>query len=521
MNAEPRDYSQALPVELWRECFEHLSMKDYKELNQTCRFFNEIAKPFVFKRFKLTIEVRAPTHEFSQNHFKVANKHIKPFVAIANDPSRASCVREIRVAYFVDRIERGWKLGKEAIEAVTAKYVDAFVDNVPKFIGLRRVIYGECQQPINKRMLAAVASLPLLDEATFNSARFGLHKLDPRFRVCSLSIENYKADKTTAGARSKTLDIVAGDNLEKLCLRSTIYSHKIFASLTALGECTRLRVLKFQLMPQQVDVLYNFLACCPNLETLCWEPARVHGRFLPEHVPIALPPLPPTSIPRLRFCQGPAILIKLFVRGRPLDSVAVDNFFERDADFDSIIHAISQTSRPVVRLFYAHLKFNAAVIELIASLFPGLTRLFLEWDSTFHFNEEHPSFFESEVNTGMPPQEDPEEMLQPTFMHDSYMRFIHWVALGQIKLPAKLEKLYLDARLQWLLTISHLSRDDPRNQRYSVARAKYLFSLVSKKYPAFKGLVIGEVADEHQGDVMAWLKHGHGASAEWRYHPPP
>ena len=532
---ESRDHTQMLPIDVWRECLDLLAMEEYLSLYQTSWFFNGIATPLVYRRIKYAYEVEMLSHHMAQQHLKGVKRQIRHFVNLAEDASRSAWVRECRLIYSLKIPTKSSDDYRVNAEKAYATYVEAFITHIKKFTNLRRV-YFDFNRNMDKKIMAALSSLPHLEEVGLRAVKFGAHQLQPRLNIRKLCITNGRTDRNP-NPTAKTLDILANDCLEEMDLDSKVYTPKIFASLTAHGSSQCLRDLRFSMDPEDVDLLYRFLETCPNLESICWTSYK-RDYWCTEDFPSTLERLPASSMPRLKSYSGPNVAAKAFIPGRPVEKVTLNNDRSHNQEWTQTLRAVSLSTGTITYLSFEGVDCNYDSLNIIVEMFPDLTQLCLGWGNDIMFPEENPHNIQSDVNSRIA-HTSQGPSLQPKSFHASYMvcltflRFdfctydssqsiVHWAALGRIRLPPKLELLHLLGDFQFRFIMSAMlagpeesdvqlegyfeQQEEADGQLYSMARAKYIFAMLSERYPALKTLLTGDREQRRFSDRLSWRK---------------
>ncbi|KDR69359.1 hypothetical protein GALMADRAFT_230833 [Galerina marginata CBS 339.88] len=488
--------TRALPSEIWTECFAHLSMAEHKRLTQTCHFFHDICLSFIFKsityRSKLLCEYDSFPSQLEQLY-----QQMEWFNRIALNPQRACLVRKCTLVYSFylgpniqpDRAE-GAKLANNV-------FLEALLRALPLFINLKE-FHVNFHNIMDMVILAALAVHPNLKLVSFPQVEFGIHHLSPRLKLQKLLLGNPREDLRDGNNSENFLDLFSAPHLELVEVMSRTYSHKLFRALAMQGASHNLLYLSFEFKLDDIDVLYTFLATCPNLRYINWD--LRHGRPSgPDDVP-HVPPLLQSTIPRLQAYQGGSAAAGAWIPGRPVWKAVVHGTWDKSTvvEMQDIFQKMSLSTGPVTDLELSTFAFPE-VFEPISTHFPELKRLHLGFASHGLFPEQDPRDIalgtDGKVSLRVPEPEPATplvvEELLPRYTHWIYMTILHWIAHQKCSLPLQIEELYL-------CTTLFVPSNEKEERVFRYAGRSYplrvvhsIFATLSILYPALQSVVVG------------------------------
>ncbi|KDR69349.1 hypothetical protein GALMADRAFT_145721 [Galerina marginata CBS 339.88] len=519
-----QNYATILPVEIWRECFMHLGISEHAKLAGTCHFFRGICRSFIFKSIPLSFQIEffrfTPSYRITRQLERMTD-NIGRFTKLAMSPQYAPLVRKCTLSYYL-------RIHTKTVEAVAKRvkdeyesFIQAIVNYIPRFVNLREIEIN-CTKKMDRRVLAVLATLPQVEKLSLVSVQFGVHQLKSQIKVKKLWIDNSRSDDNPNKA-AKRLEIFSAEHLEELSVVSTAYAPKIFLALMNQGSLKNLTRLAFELNSTDLDVLYAFLAICPNLESIETSFGRYYGYY--DANDIAFPDLPPSTLPLLRSFSGQNPVAKIFVPGRPVKKVSLEQFvWPKDRDYSELQDMMSYLLRstgPVTDLAVERLRCTPELMAMLATQFPNLTRLKLGLSclKVFPADDPHSKRLElaeatelvfHDAGSGASPSSD---VMVPDDVHTVYMTLLHWIAHKRIVLPRNLETLHLRDESSFLsspherMSIVFYDSDSesmdpwpPKEKPYTFAVAKSIFDAVSTQYPALQRLVIRDVEN------LQWCK---------------
>ncbi|KDR69323.1 hypothetical protein GALMADRAFT_145699 [Galerina marginata CBS 339.88] len=514
-----QNYATVLPVEIWRECFMLLGVTEHKKLAKTCRFFHDVCLAFIFKSITLSSQIAfykySAPQEITRQLEKLTND-IGLFTKLAMSPQYAPHVRKCTLRYSLrlstSTVKDVAKLAKDAYES----FIQAFVKCIPRLVNVQEIAIG-CMKKMDKRVLAVLATLPHVEKLSLTSVRFGVHQLKSQIKVKKLWIRNSMSDANPNKA-AKRLELFSAEHLQELSVSSRAYAPKIFLALTNQGPLKNLVCLAFDLNSTNLDVLYPFLAMCPNIESI-----RVDFGSYNEVKHIAFPSLPRSTIPLLRSFSGQDSIAKIFLPGRPVKKVSLVQFRrhnDRDcSEMKDMMPYFLRSTGPVIDLAVASLMCTPELMALLAAHLPDLTRLKLGLSCLKVFPAENPHRHQLEqVKATELVAHDPgsvashsSDVMLPVYAHAVYMTLLHWTAHKRIVLPRSLETLHLVDEFSFMSFQLESDLDDDSTDRntqegsYTFAMAESIFDAVSLQYPALQRLIVGSVEDG-----MEWYKSAMG-----------
>ncbi|KAF8876126.1 hypothetical protein CPB84DRAFT_1752493 [Gymnopilus junonius] len=153
---------------------------------------------------------------------------IKQLKAFARSPRHVAVIRECVLSYSIRLATRANKAASDKGRKAYTPFVDAFVECLPLFANLKKVDVAEFMLKMDKKILAALASHPSLEEVSLSTVRFGVHLLKPRIKLKRLSISNSDWKDCNPNSSSKYLDMFSGEKLESLSASTTVYAPKFF-----------------------------------------------------------------------------------------------------------------------------------------------------------------------------------------------------------------------------------------------------------------------------------------------------
>lgn len=397
------NYASRLPFEIWRECFLLLSLFDHRNLSGTCRFFYDICLPFVFKSISYSSNIQYRKHSEPKDidhQLSNLNKNISRMNAVSSDPRLAPLVRAINLHYSLHLYKYSEDVVVKAAKDAYGPFVQTFVQAVTRFVNLRQVNI-DFQKNMDKAILTVLASLPHLDVVLFTSARFSAHTLKPRLKLKTLVIDNTRLRPMrldpNPNSSAKLLDIVSVERLE--CIQSYSWTNtpKLFRALTRQGISSCLVNLTFQLRAEDVDVLYPFLVTCPNLLYLSIDSEDYPSSRLPP-----LPPLPQSTIPRLKYLRCPCAVAEAFVPGRAIIKLWLTHpsFYTEYYSLDKIrdiIPKISQIAGHLITLDIQNMVPFPDAFGLITTHLPRLQKLRLGFGYRRVVMKEDPNIIDLET----------------------------------------------------------------------------------------------------------------------------
>lgn len=187
-------------------------------------------------------------------------------------------------------------------------------------------MYVVSNKNLEKTLLAALATLPDLDELGMGPMRFGVHQLSKgaRIQVRKLGIFNNSSDYNP-NKSATVLGVFSGGRLEDLTILSRVYSLRIVGALIQQNHCTLLKSFRLKLHPQDIKHLIPFLVSFPNLESIDICLVK-HNARLQSYVsiPNPLPRLPRSALLRLKSFSGVEKLATMIVPGRPVQNVTIE-----------------------------------------------------------------------------------------------------------------------------------------------------------------------------------------------------
>ncbi|KAF8912217.1 hypothetical protein CPB84DRAFT_1841895 [Gymnopilus junonius] len=430
--------------------------------------------------------------------------------AVSSDARLAPLIRTINLCYSSHLYKHS---EDEVVKAANDSYkpfVQTFIQVCSKFVNLRQVNI-DFDKNMDKTILISLASLPHLDVIVFTSARFGAHLLKPRLNLKTLVIDNTRLKSMrldpNPNSSAKLLDIVSVARLECIQSYSWTYTPKLFRALTKQGISDHLVHLTFQLRAENVDVLYPFLATCPNLLHLSIASESYPSSNLPP-----LPPLPHSTISRLTYLRCPCTVAKAFVPRRPIVKLCLthpsycSDHYTLDK-IEEIIPKVSQIKGYLTTLDIQNIMPFPQALCLIATHLPRLQILRLGLGHRMVIINGDPNTIDLETVTprdqllsGMRQADTlgfkADVFLLPIDLHVIYMDFIHWVALKKIDLPPALKVLEL--RTSW-------HRPSSRKP-YTIRNALSIFHAMSIRFPEVEHLEV------HAGvQRLEWRKDKCGA----------
>ncbi|KAF9555221.1 hypothetical protein CPC08DRAFT_138911 [Agrocybe pediades] len=513
-------YMSFLPIEIWHECFSLLDQDDRISLNGTCKLFHAIAFPLVFRKLSLTCDMSSRPQETNAQYFirmeRLGKKIGDVFPSFLADPIAPRLVREIFIVYRPNR-RRISPAIQGAIDKVDSLFIDLF-KNFDKLVNLR-LVRCEFKGFPNGRIIDFLASLPSLEEVKFSNTIFdGL--LQPKvlfWRGRRFFIE----DSFDAPDRQDTdpmpLDILAAYKLEEISLKSLTYAPEILTSLTALGNCQRLRRLTFTMASLDLPLLYKFLATCPNLEFLDW---RIIDDDLENTV--SMTSVPPSSISELKHFTGPITAVAAVTRGRPVSELCIRPsgtpfFFDLD-NLEGVLNNISRGITVAVRhLSLVSLNMTVSAFDFITQTFPDIILFEMFWKGENLFPGENPH-----DSIDYRPCRCPwnNEEVRSVRLHKRYLHILHFAIMGKIELPRNLEHLRLkfhgDGEIICTTRGKRTAEDLIRNGfAYTTAMGTSLLSAFSEKYPRFRKLTIDTRVRNIQKKDEWWEKNP--STGRWWY----
>ncbi|KDR69358.1 hypothetical protein GALMADRAFT_145729 [Galerina marginata CBS 339.88] len=517
----PTDHTKIIPVEVWWECFILLRASEHKILSLTCHHFHNICLDFIFKSITYRSQInfsKADSFTWMTGQLDKLHDHIGRFRNIAKDPRQAVLVRRCSLVHSLELDSDVDILVSESAKAAYDTYVQAFVKSVSAFINLREVFIDFQDQTISRRVLKAlaVAAPPHLDQVLFINFRIGIHRLEPRLKPRRVIVHN--ADQycnlLPGPSSSDILDIFSGKHLEHLEVLSLPYPSRIFAALTNQGKSTHLVSLSFCLEPRKFDVLYRFLATCPNLNDV-----RIDLSEYEFHKLRTLPRLPRSVIPCLRVFHGPDRIAMLFIPGRPVQEVSLSQNQQKPLKLEPVLKRIFLSTVPVIRL--AVPDYTDEDLTLICANFPDLKTLSLGLPyqilgSTLDPKQIRLEAVAGEVakseNTAALDRQSEKYYYSAPTLHSAYMNFVHWIAHGMVNLPPNLETLHLNADMcsslrHWDYSCSSDNDDSIKMYGYGYSLSLSIFQAVSSRYSSLQTVSVGQGKEEFR-----WLR---GAGGKW------
>ncbi|KDR69332.1 hypothetical protein GALMADRAFT_929332 [Galerina marginata CBS 339.88] len=385
---------RALPSEIWRECFAHLNMADHKSLAQTCHLFHDICLSFIFKSITYRSELKRGEYDPFPSELKRLYQHIEWFNQIALNPQQASLVRKCTLVYSFPLGPNINAHRSENAKMANKYFLRALLRALPLFINLKEFCV-DFLNVMDKVILAALAVHPSLEQVSFPHVIFSDHHLNPRLKLQKLHIGNIRDyDDLEDGKKSeKLLDLFSGPHLELLEVMSRTYSHKLFRALTKQGASHNLLYLSFELKTQDVDVLYPFLARCPNLRYINWDSQyRLSSSREGPNVPLTtILSLPRSTIPHLQAYQGEPVVAVAWIPGRPVWKANLRRHWTDKTlvEMQGVFQKMSMSTVPITDLELSTFAFPE-VFEPIRTYFPELKKLHLGVADNGLFPEQDP-----------------------------------------------------------------------------------------------------------------------------------
>ncbi|KDR69344.1 hypothetical protein GALMADRAFT_160610 [Galerina marginata CBS 339.88] len=510
-----------VPFEIWRECFMSLSTMDHKNLAKTCHFFRDICLPFIFRSITYCSDLvvgrswcPGPTSDIDEH-----KEYIKRFKQFAQNSKLAPLVRKCALLYSLELQPEANEKQVEAVKDDYDQFVMAFAMSLSSFINLRELLIN-FDRRMDKRILAAFALLPNLEQITFTSAKFGVHFLKSRIRARRLIIDNSRQDRNP-NSSAKCLDLFSGNHLESIQALSRNYAPKLFKALTSQGKSTRLTDLTFQLKPQDIDILYLFLATCPNLLSLTW---HADLTFTGDDIhSVSLPPLPHSTIPCLQTFHGIGGAAEVCTPGLPVYNATIcSDFFLSITKLEAVLQKLSLTTSPITNLTLEFGSCSPEHFDLIKKYVPQLETLHVVLPSSKVFADEDPHHISlSGTDEGVGSQKgdslsipdfQPLEPLLPILAHAFYMNVLHWIAHRKINLPPSLKTLRLDSRY---CRYEHLkdtaSQIAKCGRPYTFSTAHSILGALSIDYPSFECVQVHNFLSKEE---LRWSKTNGG---NWTY----
>ncbi|KDR69353.1 hypothetical protein GALMADRAFT_145725 [Galerina marginata CBS 339.88] len=527
-----QNYANLLPIEIWRECFMLLGVSEHKNLAKTCRFFHDVCLAFILKSITLSFRIafyKSSTAEAMAIQLVKLIDDIGRFTEVAMSPQYAPLVRKCAIRYSL-RLSTSLdediaKLAKETYEP----FIQALVKCIPRFVNIREIEI-DSEKNVDRRVLVVLATLPQVEKLSLTSVRFGVHQLKSQIKVKKLLIENLTSDVNPNKA-AKRLELFSSEHLEELSVFSKAYAPKIFLALTNRGPLKNLTNLSFELNGKDLDILYRFLAMCPNIESF----QISFGHTYDNMEPTAFPSLPRSTIPFLQSFSGYELAAKVFVPGRPVKKVSLIQYkvwVERHfSDMEDIIPYLSQSTSPIIDLEFENMECTPDVMALLATRLPHLSRLKLGLNQEKAFPEEDPRSIQLEVmranklvsrQTGKAASQS-NDVMEPIDDHAAYMSLMHWTAHGRVVLPPSLETLRLTNQFSFPSFSMdsdsdsgsdsddwgrHAKKKSKQQKPYTFAMAESILDTISIQYPALQRLIVGRARQRKE-----WIR---SANKKWK-----
>ncbi|KAF8900829.1 hypothetical protein CPB84DRAFT_1006611 [Gymnopilus junonius] len=169
MNSKQTDVF--LPVEILQDCFGYLRIQDRKNLSLACNLFRSICLPSLFESVSYSLSISETTiRSRRQTQLGKAKDEIQRFKSIAESSIHAPLIRKCVMSDIL-MLDRGSSIDDEVATAY-ASFTRAFAECVPYFINMKEVNMENFNAKIDKKVLAALASLTLLEKVIFRPIGF-------------------------------------------------------------------------------------------------------------------------------------------------------------------------------------------------------------------------------------------------------------------------------------------------------------------------------------------------------------